>query len=178
MVSPLKWRVPGDRRCITRDINDCITHDIVLQVSTSRSEATRLSDQLCFALYSATNAMTRAYRPLLADLGLTYPQYLVLLVLWERQPCRLGEIAEELRLATHAVSPIIDRLEESGLVKRVEDETDGRAVKVRLTKAGVALEADIAAVQEQLRCKTDLDTKAVATLRASLHELVDRLMEE
>jgi len=93
----------------------------------AEAQAGRLSEQLCFALYSATNAMTRAYRPLLTEIGLTYPQYLVLLVLWERRSCRLGEIAEELLLATHAVSPIIDRLEEAGVVQRVDDEADGRA---------------------------------------------------
>ena len=79
-------------------------------------EAGRLDDQLCFALYAASNAVTRVYRPLLTDLGLTYPQYLVMLVLWEHGTRRLGEIADELELATHAVSPILDRLEESGLV--------------------------------------------------------------
>ncbi|MGA1362288.1 MAG: MarR family winged helix-turn-helix transcriptional regulator [Ilumatobacteraceae bacterium] len=139
--------------------------------------AGRLGDQLCFALYSATNAMTRAYRPLLAEIGLTYPQYLVLLVLWERQSCRLGEIADELRLATHAVSPIIDRLEEAGAVKRVEDATDGRAVKVELTKAGLALEAKVADVQDQMRCRTSLDAAAVDDLRETITALVESLDE-
>jgi DNA-binding MarR family transcriptional regulator len=139
--------------------------------------AGRLGDQLCFALYSATNAMTRAYRPLLAEIGLTYPQYLVLLVLWERQSCRLGEIADELRLATHAVSPIIDRLEEAGAVKRVEDATDGRAVKVELTKAGRTLEAKVADVQDQMRCRTSLDAAAVDDLRERITALVESLDE-
>ncbi|MFM1752142.1 MAG: hypothetical protein RL119_1104 [Actinomycetota bacterium] len=137
--------------------------------------ASRLGDQLCFALYSATNAMTRAYRPLLAEIGLTYPQYLVLLVLWERQTCRLGEIADELHLATHAVSPIIDRLEEAGAVKRVEDATDGRAVKVELTKAGRELEAKAAGVQEQMRCRILLDAEAVDELRENIALLVINL---
>lgn len=140
--------------------------------------AGRLSDQLCFALYSATNAMTRTYRPLLNELGLTYPQYLVLLVLWEKRGCRLGEIAEELRLATHAVSPIIDRLEESGLVRRTVDEDDARAVRVQLTKQGAKMESDAAAVQDSVRLRTDLDPAAVARLRADLHELVDHLLED
>lgn len=142
------------------------------------AEAGRLGDQLCFALYSATNAMTRSYRPLLAEIGLTYPQYLVMLVLWERPSCRLGEIGEELHLATHAVSPIIDRLEEAGLVKRTVDETDGRAVKVELTRAGVALESSAAAVQEEVRCATSLDNDSVVRLREQLHELVDQLLAE
>lgn len=141
-------------------------------------DAGRLSDQLCFALYSATNAMTRAYRPLLTELGLTYPQYLVLLALWERKACRLGEIAEDLRLATHAVSPIIDRLEEAGLVRRTIDEDDARAVRVELTRRGQRMEADAAAVQESMRLRTDLDPASVARLRTELHSLVDRLLAD
>lgn len=141
-------------------------------------DAGRLADQLCFALYSATNAMTRAYRPLLGELGLTYPQYLVLLVLWEKKDCRLGEIAEELRLATHAVSPIIDRLEEAGLVTRTVDEDDARAVRVGLTRKGLKMETDAAAVQDAVRLRTDLDPAAVARLRADLHELVGHLLED
>ena len=143
----------------------------------SPEAAGRLSDQLCFALYAATNAVTRTYRPLLAELGLTYPQYLVMLVLWERRAMRLGEIAEELRLATHAVSPIIDRLEEADLVARVTDPDDGRAVQVRLTDAGAALERGAASVQEEVRCRTLLDPLEVETLRAQLHAITERMIE-
>ena len=135
----------------------------------------RLSDQLCFALYSATNAVTRTYRPLLDELGLTYPQYLVLLVLWERRSMRLGEIAEELRLATHAVSPIVDRLEQAELVNRVKDDVDGRVVHVELTEKGSALEASAAAVQEEVRCRTMLGDDEVDALRASLIAMIDRM---
>ena len=142
------------------------------------SEAGRLADQLCFALYAATNAVTRTYRPFLNDLGLTYPQFLVMLVLWEHDARRLGEIADYLLLATHAVSPIIDRLEEAGLVRRVKDESDGRAVQVALTKAGKELEADAAQVQEEVRCRTFLDHDEVVELRARLHELVARMNDE
>lgn len=146
------------------------------EVSTVR--AGRLDDQLCFALYAATNAVTRAYRPHLKDLGLTYPQYLVLLVLWEHRVCRLGEIADELFLATHAVSPIIDRLEEAGLVRRVPDEADGRVVNVELTKAGAAMETDAAAVQEAVRCATQLGDREVVRLRTDLRSLLDGMADE
>lgn len=139
--------------------------------------AGRLDDQLCFALYAATNAVTRAYRPHLKVLGLTYPQYLVLLVLWEHRVCRLGEIADELFLATHAVSPIIDRLEEAGLVRRVPDEADGRVVNVELTKAGVAMETDAVAVQEAVRCATNLGDREVVRLRTDLRSLLDGMAD-
>ena len=79
--------------------------------------AGRLDEQLCFALYAATNAVVRVYRPLLKSVGLTYPQYLVLLILWEQESAPVGEIAERLHLATHAISPIIDRLTDADLVQ-------------------------------------------------------------
>lgn len=117
------------------------------------------------------------YRPLLDALGLTYPQYLVLLVLWEHRSCRLGAIADELRLATHAVSPIIDRMEEAGLVRRMKDAADGRVVHVVLTDAGAALESSAAAVQEELRCRTMLGAAEVTRLRNDLMELADRMRD-
>lgn len=139
--------------------------------------AGRLDDQLCFALYSAANAITRVYRPLLKELGLTYPQYLVLLILWEHRSQTVGELAESLHLASHAVSPIVDRLEELGAVRRVKDENDGRIVLVELTPAGASLEASAAAVQEEVRCRSLLADDEVVRLRAELIELADRLRD-
>ncbi len=126
-------------------------------------------------MYAATNAVTRVYRPLLKEIGLTYPQYLVLLILWEHRSQQVGEIADSLHLATHAVSPIVDRLEEAGLVRRTRDGFDGRVVHVELTGAGSDLEAAAAAVQDEVRCRTLLEPAAVDRLRTDLHELVDRL---
>jgi len=139
--------------------------------------AGRLADQLCFALYAATNAVTRSYRPLLKEIGLTYSQYLVLLVLWEHRTRRLGEIADELCLATHAVSPIVDRLEEAGLVRRKNDVEDARVVHVELTSAGSALEAKAAGVQESVRCSTQLDPDEVIRLRTDLHRLLQQMRD-
>ncbi|MEI8286627.1 MAG: MarR family transcriptional regulator, partial [Actinomycetes bacterium] len=107
-----------------------------------------------------------------------YPQYLVLLVLWEKGPVRLGEIAEDLELATHAVSPIIDRLEEANLAQRVKDPADARAVLVELTKSGHQLEASAAAVQEEVRRKTALKTSDITNLRNDLHKLIEILGDE
>jgi MarR family transcriptional regulator, organic hydroperoxide resistance regulator len=137
--------------------------------------AGRLDAQLCFALYAAHNAMTRVFRPLLAAMGLTYPQYLVLLVLWEHHEMRLGAIADQLDLAPHAVSPIVDRLADSGLVIRMTDPQDRRVVNVVLTPAGSALEARAAGVQDMARCQTMLDDREVVALRNSLKDLTERL---
>jgi len=158
--------------------------DIVVQVTKQRKsskaskQAGRLDDQLCFALYAATNAVTRVYRPLLKAIGLTYPQYLVLLILWEHGSLQVGEIATQLHLATHAVSPILDRLEEADLVNRIKDDDDGRVVRVELTAAGAALEASAAAVQEEVRCSTMLDPDEVTQLRADLKTLLERMGDE
>ena len=141
------------------------------------STAGRLDDQLCFALYAATNAMTRVYRPLLKELGLTYPQYLVLLLLWEHGSLQVGELAEHLDLATHAVSPILDRLEQSGLVRKTRGKDDGRVVVVELTKRGADMERPAAAVQDDVRCRTMLDPDEVARLRADLQAVIDHLAE-
>lgn len=137
-----------------------------------------LDQQLCFALYAASTAMTRVYRPLLEELGLTYPQYLVLLVLWEKGSIRLGEIADDLELATHAVSPIIDRLDQAGLVRRVKDPDDGRAVLVELTKAGRNLESEGVAIRDHVRQKTALKTAEITRLRTELQKLVEILNED
>jgi len=137
-----------------------------------------LDQQLCFALYAASTAMTRVYRPLLEELGLTYPQYLVLLVLWEKGSIRLGEIADDLELATHAVSPIIDRLDQAGLVRRVKDPDDARAVLVELTKTGRNLESEGVAIRDHVRRKTALKTAEITRLRSELQNLVAVLNED
>jgi DNA-binding MarR family transcriptional regulator len=95
-----------------------------------------LDNQLCFALYSASLAMTKVYKPLLDDLGLTYPQYLAMLVLWERDGLMVSELGDRLSLDSGTLTPLLKRLETGGLVSRVRDVADERRVRVRLTAAG------------------------------------------
>lgn len=135
----------------------------------------RLDDQLCFALYAATAAVTRSYRPMLARVGLTYPQYLLMMVLWEGDGLTVHEIAERLDLAAHAMSPMLDRLSRSGLLTRSRDDRDGRVVRVRLTDEGAALELQAAEVQNAVVDCTHLDAHELAGLRADLHGLVERM---
>ena len=99
----------------------------------------QLDNQLCFALYSASLAMTRLYKPLLEPLGLTYPQYLALLVLWERDGLAVNELGERLFLDSGTLTPLLKRLEASGLVERQRDPQDERRVRIRLTPQGRAL---------------------------------------
>ena len=101
-----------------------------------------LDDQVCFALYSAFHAVMRTYRGLLSDAGLTYPQYLVMLALWERQPAAVavGELGGRLHLDTGTLSPLLKRLEAGGFVSRRRDRDDERRVLVALTADGRALQ--------------------------------------
>lgn len=98
-----------------------------------------LDEQLCFALYSTSLAMTKAYKPLLDKLGLTYPQYLAMLVLWETDDVTVKDMATRLNLDSATVTPLLKRLEAQGLVERVRGVDDERLVYIRLTKTGTAL---------------------------------------
>ena len=138
----------------------------------SRPRNLQLDDQLCFALYAATNTVTRAYRPLLDKIGLTYSQYLVMMVLWQDAELAVHEIAARLKLAPHAVSPLIGRLERAGLVVRRRAAPDRRVVRVHLTAAGAALESAAAKAQHRVVCQTELSSPELADLRAALHLLV------
>ncbi|MEM1344756.1 MAG: MarR family transcriptional regulator [Pseudomonadota bacterium] len=135
----------------------------------------RLDDQLCFGLYAATNAVVRAYRPLLAEIGLTYPQYLVMLVLWQDGNRPAGEIATRLHLGNNALTPLLDRLEAAGFVRRVRDPQDRRRLSIHLTENGRTLEHRAAAVQSIVECRTGLSGGALADLRDELHALVARM---
>ncbi len=137
--------------------------------------AGRLDEQLCFALYAASNAIVRAYAPLLAALGLTYVQYLVLLVLWESDDLTVGEIGRRLSLDSGTLTPVLRRLEDSGLVTRCRAADDARVVRIALTRGGSKLEAEAAAVRARVACRVALDAPEFARLRGDLHALRARL---
>jgi MarR family transcriptional regulator, organic hydroperoxide resistance regulator len=138
----------------------------------------RLDDQLCFALYAATNQVTRAYRPLLESIGLTYPQYLVMLVLWESDTRPIGDIAGRLQLTPHALSPMLRRLELAGLLQREVDDADGRVVNVALTRQGRELEEAASRAQCDVVVRTGLSGKDLADLRKTLRALVVTMSTE
>ena len=148
-----------------------------IRFDSSASEL-RLDDQLCFALYAATNTVTRAYRSLLEPLGLTYTQYLVMMSLWQHGSQKMSAIAERLRLDSHAITPLIDRLEEAELVCRRRDDSDRRVIQIELTTTGSALEAAASVVQRSVVCRTELEPHALAELREALKALVQRMEPE
>ncbi|MDN0193784.1 MarR family transcriptional regulator [Streptomyces sp. S.PNR 29] len=136
-----------------------------------------LEDQLCFALYAAQRAVTSAYRPLLDELGLTYPQYLVLLVLWERGETAVKELAAALRLDYGTVSPLLKRLESAGLVRRERSAHDERSVLVACTGRGEELRERAARVPGALLAATGLGAPEVARLREELWRLAESTQE-
>lgn len=135
----------------------------------------RLDDQLCFALYAATHAITRAYRPRLRELGLTFPQYLTMVALWQHGAGSVSELAERLDLPGHALTPLLHRLDAAGLVVRRRSDDDSRVLLVDLTPAGRQLEQAAAGVQRTVEYSTGLSPLALAALRGELHDLVGDL---
>jgi len=128
----------------------------------------RLTNQLCFAVYSTAHAFNRIYKPLLDRIGLTYPQYIVMLVLWERDGLAVKEIGEQLFLDSGTLTPLLKRLEAAGLVLRQRSSADERVVNIHLTSAGRALQAEVAAVGEAIGCAAELTLETANTLRDAL----------
>ncbi len=139
------------------------------------SKVPRLDDQLCFALYSAARAVMGAYQPVLSALDLTYPQYLVLMVLWEEKECRVSRLGERLELDSGTLSPLLKRLEARGLVERHRSEKDERVVDIRLTAEGKKLEKKGADIQREVLCSVKMPLGKVLTLRDTLKELTRNL---
>jgi MarR family transcriptional regulator, organic hydroperoxide resistance regulator len=135
----------------------------------------RLEDQLCFSLYAATRAMTAAYAPLLEALDLTYPQYLVMLVLWERDGSRVSDIGEQLYLDSGTLTPLIKRLESRKLVERRRSEGDERVVEIHLTAAGKRLRKQATTIPHAMFEKSCLSVPELIKLRYQLHQLTAKL---
>ena len=135
----------------------------------------RLDDQLCFALHAASRAVTAAYQPLLDELGVTYPQYLVLLVLWEEDVARVSRIGERLFLDSATLTPLLKRLEARGLVERVRSADDERVVEIHLTRAGRDLKKRAGEVPRTLVRRSKLTVDDVARLRNELQNVTRTL---
>ena len=141
----------------------------------STDDFLRLDLQLCFPLYAASRAMVQAYTPLLAKLGLTYPQYLVMLVLWETDGVSVKELGEKLYLDSGTLTPLLKRLETLGFVRRERSTEDARSVTVSLTAQGKALRRKAASVPEAIVCRTGLTLEELARLRRDVLRLFEKL---
>lgn len=131
----------------------------------------RLRRQVCFALYSASRAVTGLYRPVLDRLHLTYPQYLVLLVLWEHGSSTVKELGHELMLDSGTLSPLLKRMAAAGLVRRERASGDERSVEIHLTAQGEALRADAATVPATVAGASGLSARELTALRENLAAL-------
>jgi MarR family transcriptional regulator, organic hydroperoxide resistance regulator len=131
----------------------------------------RLDDQLCFGLYSASRAVTSLYRVVLDDLDLTYPQYLVMLALWETDHRLVKELGAELNLDSGTLSPLLKRLQSAGLVVRNRQSDDERSVRVSLSETGQALREKAQGIPDVIGAAMSLDEAGVASMRAELDRL-------
>jgi MarR family transcriptional regulator, organic hydroperoxide resistance regulator len=128
-----------------------------MTATTDANAALRLDQQLCFALYNASRAVIRAYAPLLEPLGLTYPQYLVMLILWEEKSASVKALGERLALDSGTLTPLLKRLEQRGVVTRRRDTADERVVIIELTPEGQRLRSKAKRVPTELACRTGFD---------------------
>ncbi len=134
-----------------------------------------LDQQLCFALYAASNRIQRLYRPLLDGIGLTYPQYLVMLVLWQYGKRSVGELGQALHLDSGTLTPLLKRLESAGLVQRKRCSEDERRVYVDLSAQGKALRKHAVEIPRSLACSTSLSAESLIELRQEIQHLLDAL---
>jgi DNA-binding MarR family transcriptional regulator len=134
-----------------------------------------LPDMICFALYSATHAMQHVYKPLLDDLGLTYPQYLVLTALWTGQAQTVGSLGRQVQLESNTLTPLLKRLEERGLITRSRSTADERQVNITLTDPGRALQARAAHIPDCVLEKSGLSIEDLTRLRDQITTLRDHL---
>ncbi|SDC17549.1 transcriptional regulator, MarR family [Geodermatophilus telluris] len=141
------------------------------------SPSVALDDQLCFALYAASRAMTARYRPMLEELGLTYPQYLVMMLLWEEDQQTVGQLGQRLALDSGTLSPLLKRLTSAGLVTRHRRVEDERSVSIALTDEGRALRDRAFAISQDMICALRLDVDDFADLKQTLNVLTQRVNE-
>lgn len=142
----------------------------------SEPDYLRLDDQLCFPIYLASRLLINAYRPLLDELEITYPQYLVLLVLWETDGMSVGAIGERLHLDSGTLTPVLKRMEAQGLVTRQRQSEDDRVVENWLTDTGKALKKRAAKVPVTLLCNARLELSEVQSIKRVIDELIEHLL--
>lgn len=131
----------------------------------------RLENQLCFAVHSAAHAFAQTYRPLLEPLGLTYPQYLVMLLLWEKDDRSVSELGAPLFLDSGTLTPLLKRLQTQGLLNRHRDKDDERVTRITLTDKGRSLAQMARSIPATMLCATDLDLSELASLRDQIKSL-------
>lgn len=143
------------------------------EIELVRQEGLKVNNLLCFALYAASRMATDVYRPFLDEVGITYPQYLVMLLLWEQSPRSIKEIGQALYLDTGTLSPLLKRLEAKELIIRQRDSKDERLVNISLTPAGWSLKEQVKDLPVTLFCQLGLPLEEFGSLIERLHKLID-----
>ncbi|WP_442919378.1 MarR family winged helix-turn-helix transcriptional regulator [Methylobacterium sp. SyP6R] len=140
-----------------------------------QADALHLSNQICFAVYSAAHAFNRIYKPLLDRIGLTYPQYLVLLLLWEQDGQTMKTLGQRLYLDSGTLTPLLKRLEAAGLVTRTRDAEDERLMRIGLTEAGASLRDKAMPFPDEIVCASGRPAERLVALRDEILALRDSL---
>lgn len=144
-------------------------------------EQLKLENQLCFPVYAASRLITREYQPYLDELGITYPQYLVLMVLWESDGLTVNEISQKLILNTNTITPLLKRMETMGIITRQRSETDERKVMIALTEKGIKMREVAAEIPEKLATalmSVNLSLDDLIDLKSKLHVIIDFLSDK
>jgi DNA-binding MarR family transcriptional regulator len=142
------------------------------ELSTAQPDILALENQVCFGLAVAARSVIALYRPVLEPLGLTHPQYLVMLALWEREPRSVKDLSDALQLEPATLSPLLKRLEATGYIERKRSAADERALEVRLTAAGRALRAEAETIPPRIVERLGLPVDELENLRSSLHAII------
>ncbi|MDO3681590.1 MarR family winged helix-turn-helix transcriptional regulator [Paenibacillus ehimensis] len=143
----------------------------------SHNEYLKLDNQLCFSLYACSRAISRMYRPLLDELGLTYPQYLVLLVLWEKEESTVKELSEILDLDSGTLTPMLKRMEAAGLLQRKRSSQDERVVIVRIADKGAALQHKAVCIPQALFASSGMTLEQMAELNRQIKAMMVHIHE-
>ncbi len=140
-------------------------------------ENLKLSSQLCFKIYSISKAMTRLYKPILDSLKLTYPQYLVMLILWEHERISFKDMSNNLKMKTGTLTPILNNLESQGRVCRMKDEKDDRRVYIHITEKGKKLKDEASKVPSEISCKVNVSAEEYFKYMKEFNELLKKIDE-
>ena len=149
---------------------------VIIKSSTTPNDMQRLDNQLCFALYSTSLAMTKVYKPLLKELGLTYPQYLAMLVLWERDGLMVSELGQKLYLDSGTLTPLLKRLEASCYISRIRDVKDERRVYITLTSSGRKLKTRAAKIPGCILSASQCSVPELMNLTSQVQALREQLV--
>lgn len=134
-----------------------------------------LDEHLCFSLYAGSRAITRMYWPMLEEMGITYPQYLALVVLWDKKECTIKELGKEIYLDSGTMTSMLKRMEESGLITRQRSVEDERVVKIRITEQGLALQEQSACIPQALLQSTGLSHEELEQLNRQIRQIIGKI---